>query len=62
MPADARLALPQDLRQILDVELTDRQQQEDAEARRLGRSLEGGYELRRIERDQVIVPSLAANI
>ncbi len=46
MAADARLALPQNLGKILDVELARRQQQQDPETRRLGRGLEGGYELR----------------
>ncbi len=45
MSADARLALAQDLGQILDVELTGRQQQEDPETRALGRRLEGEHEV-----------------
>ena len=42
MTADARLALPEDPRQILDVELAGGEQQQDAQARRLGRRLERG--------------------
>ena len=61
MPADARLALAQDLGQILDVELAGRQQQQDAQTRRLGRGLEGGHELGRIEREGHL-QSFARNI
>ena len=42
MPADARLALPEDLREVLDAELAGGEQQQDAQARRLGRRLERG--------------------
>ena len=37
MPADARLALPKDLGQVLDVELAPGKQREDAQARGLSR-------------------------
>ena len=40
MPADARLALAQDARQVFDVELSAREQHEDAQAGRLGRRLQ----------------------
>ena len=43
--ADARLALPQDLGQVLDVEFARCQQHQDAQARRLGRGFERGHEL-----------------
>ena len=42
VPADARLALPEDHRQILDAQLTRGEQQQDAQARRLCRCLERG--------------------
>jgi len=42
MPADARLALAEDLRQILDVELTAGQQRQDAQARRLPGAAQSG--------------------
>ena len=38
--ADARLALPQDARQVLDVELAVRQQDQQAQPRRLGHRLQ----------------------
>ena len=43
--ADARLALAQDLGQVLDVELAGGEQHEDAQARRLGRGLERRHQL-----------------
>jgi hypothetical protein len=42
MPAETRLALTQDLREIFDVELARGQQQKDPQARWLCRSLERG--------------------
>ena len=42
MPADARLALAEDLRQILDVELAAGQQRQDAQARRLPGAAQSG--------------------
>jgi hypothetical protein len=42
VPAEARLALAEDLGEILDVELSRREQQQDAQARRLCRGLERG--------------------
>ena len=42
MPADARLALAEDLRQILDVELAAGQQRQDAQARRLAGAAQSG--------------------
>ena len=45
MPADARLALPEDHRQVLDAQFAGREQQQDAQARRLGRRLERRYDI-----------------
>ena len=42
MPADARLALAEDLGQILDVELAAGQQRQDAQARRLPGGAQSG--------------------
>ncbi len=41
MPADAGLALPQDAREVLDVELSRREQHDQAQPRRLGHGLQG---------------------
>ena len=41
MPADARLALAQDLGEILDVQLGRRQQRQNTQARRLARRAQG---------------------
>ena len=46
MPADARLALSEDLGQVLDVELTARKQRQDAQARRLARGAKPAQGLR----------------
>src|SRR5690606_10127130 len=42
MAADARLALAEDTRHVLDVELACREQQQDAQPRRLGGSFQDG--------------------
>ena len=45
MPADARLALAEDLGQILDVELAAGQQRQDAQARRLAGAAQSGQRM-----------------
>ena len=42
MPADTRLALAEDLRQILDVQLATREQRQNAQTRGLARGTQGG--------------------
>ncbi len=42
MPADARLALAEDLGQVLDVQLAAGQQRQDAQPRRLAGAAQGG--------------------
>ena len=49
MAADARLALPQDERQILNVELSTRKQEQNAQTRRLGRRLQRRNQIRCFE-------------
>ena len=41
MPADARLALPEDLGQVLDVQLAAGEQRQDAQPRGLARGAQG---------------------